>query len=133
MCQGSNGVCCLLLPDALLQGCTTKHDGKKMVIFTKQEYRQLDGMITSTGRSRAVAVSDGSMMVDEGEEEDPNQQQTKSAKRRQKQQTRRSSSFSKGGQIGNRKAGNSKSGRSTFKDMQQRTLMDYMAKSGSVL
>lgn len=115
-----------------LQGCTTKHDGKKMVIFTKQEYRQLDAPITSTGRSMVAAV-DGSSMVDEGEADDLDQMAvpalTKSAKRRQKQQASGSSRSSSKGVA---KKG-AKSGRTTFKDMQQQTLEGYLAKSGSLL
>ena len=117
------------------QDSTVKHDGKKVVVFTKQEYRQLDGPITSTGKALAAAGG-GGMMVDEGEEADDmdfkQQKLSSSAKRRQKQQgvwTTSSSSYKPGG----RKGGQKKGGRATFKDLQQRMMEEYMVKSGSAL
>lgn len=53
-----------------LQGSTLKHDGTKVVLFTKQEYRQLNGPITATGRSAGAAAGATVDEGEEGEEED---------------------------------------------------------------
>lgn len=126
----------------IMQGCTIKHDGQKMVIFTKQEYRHLDRPITSTGKSVLVGLADSTdAMVEEGEEEEHEQQQqqlTKSAKRRQKQQVRSSSnggsrSGAVGGKAGEGRTGKLRSGRGTFRELQQRTMEKYVSKTTSVL
>jgi hypothetical protein len=67
-----------------LQGSTLKHDGSPVVLFTKQEYRQLEGPINTTNPAA------GSTPVDEGETEREDQQGagswSRSKKKSKKQQ-----------------------------------------------
>lgn len=121
----------------LLQGCTLKHDGKKTVVFTKEEYRQLEGPITATGRSSAA----GAGMVDEGEEAEDAEAMLSDWQKKKKLKKSGSSSSkvtstssSKPGGTGTGKRGGSGSkqqqrSRATFRELQQRTMDDFMAKS----
>jgi hypothetical protein len=122
-----NVTCCVL------QGCTLKHDGKKTVVFTKQEYRQLDGPITATGRPSGAAAAG---MVDEGEEaEDAEAMLSDWQKKKKQKKVQGASSSSRtapAGGTGKRGGSGGKQqqrSRATFKQLQQRTMDDFMAKS----
>ncbi|KAI8468759.1 MAG: hypothetical protein J3K34DRAFT_459699 [Monoraphidium minutum] len=108
------------------KGSTLKHDGTKVVVFTKPELRALDGPILGD-------PDDAAGPTDEGEEqEDP----AGGARRR----GARSGGGGGGGGGGERKRakrgpggggaqGSGRGGRATFRDLQQRTLDDYMSKT----
>lgn len=74
----------------LLQGSTLKHDGSLVVLFTKQEYRQLQGPIPPP------ALTAGSTPVDEGEEAAEDEQAGGGWARRQTKRQKTAAS-SKGG------------------------------------
>jgi hypothetical protein len=102
-----------------VQGSTLKHDGSQVVVFTKQEYRQLQGPI-STG------LITGSAPVDEGEEAGEDQQSGAGWARGQgktkKQKTARGASS--GGK------GQRRPTRGRKQQQGQQTLEDVVAKMG---
>lgn len=103
-----------------------------MVVFTKQELRSLNAPI-STGSSAnpGAPTPDDYAPVDEGEElvegEDGRGSQ-RSKKRAAAAAEGAAKRKAKGGEGAGRRGGAGRGGRATFRDLQQRTLDEYMAR-----
>lgn len=110
-----------------------KHDGAKMVVFTKQEYRSVSGAIPTWGRPARTgagqAQEDDEHETDEAEAAEVGGIHMAAAAPRKRQ--RKGSSSSNGSSSGRRAAASKAAGpkgrnRMTFKDWQQRTLDEYV-------
>lgn len=102
-----------------MQGSTLKHDSSQVAVFTKQEYRQLEGPI-STG------LTAGSAPVDEGEEAGEDEQSGAEWARRQGKTKRQKTGG--GGSSGGKAQRQPTRGRK--QQQGQQTLEDVVAKMG---
>jgi hypothetical protein len=104
-----------------VQGSTLKHDGTKVVLFTKKELRALDG---------PIGTSEGEAEAEEGEEPPPRGERgsggggsSSGAPRRPKAT---GGSVAKGQQKPARRPGSGRGGRRTFRDLQQQAMDEYV-------
>ena len=126
-----------------------KHDGTKVVVFTKQEYRSATAPAAQGKGGTALAAFDEG---EEGETEDVevlaagggSNRRGSSGSRKRRKQERSKSSAAAGSDGGSRKSSSSSSSsrprggsrsagpkgrnRMTFKDWQQRTMDEYLVK-----
>lgn len=104
------------------QGSTLKHDGSQVVVFTKQEYRQLHGPI-----SHAALTASGSAPVDEGEAQEAEEAAGRAGSWASKQKAKRQKTGRGGGGGGGKAARRPQRG-GRGQQQQQRTLDDIVSR-----